>query len=342
MSRSPGYEKGTGLTVVLQGVFYSLTRVLGRRRFAGNEVLGRSGAALVVANHISHIDPLFDAVYVRKAGRFPHILAKSSLWKVPLLKSVLNKTGQIPVERGGGTGGTALDAATKALGDGKIVVIYPEGTVSRQPDHWPMRPRPGVAVLALAGDFPVIPVVHWGTQALYTSYQAGLKLRPFPRKDIHVVAGPPIDLSAWRGKPVDARAIRDVSYLIMNTIKDMLADLRGEAGLRPTCSTRRRPTVPRRWRTQGRGRSPEGPPAPRSGRRRRNRRCRGQRQLRKGRQERQRRRGAGGRRDSGGRRVGLNGRDRRAGRRPRGRFVGNDVRQGARRRRSRCRALGAA
>ncbi len=228
MSRSPGYEKGTGLTAVLQGVFYSLTRVLGRRRFAGNEVLGRSGAALVVANHISHIDPLFDAVYVRKAGRFPHILAKSSLWKVPVLKSVLNRTGQIPVERGGGAGGTALDAATKALGDGKIVVIYPEGTVSREPDHWPMRPRPGVAVLALAGDFPVIPVVHWGTQALYASYQPGLKLRPFPRKDIHVVAGPPIDLSPWRGKPVDARAIRDVSYLIMNTIKDMLADLRGE------------------------------------------------------------------------------------------------------------------
>ena len=225
---------------MLQGVFYSLTRVLGRRRFAGNEVLGRSGAALVVANHISHIDPLFDAVYVRKAGRFPHILAKSSLWKVPVLKSVLNRTGQIPVERGGGAGGTALDAATKALGDGKIVVIYPEGTVSREPDHWPMRPRPGVAVLALAGDFPVIPVVHWGTQALYASYQAGFKLRPFPRKDIHVVAGPPIDLSAWRGKPVDARAIRDVSYLIMNTIKDMLADVRGERPP-PTCSTRRRP-----------------------------------------------------------------------------------------------------
>lgn len=229
MSRSPGYEKGTGLTVILQGLFYSLSRVLARRRFVGNERLGTPGAALVVANHISHIDPLFDAVFVRKAGRFPHILAKSSLWKVPVLKSVLNKTGQIPVDRAGGAGGSALDAATEALQDGKVVLIYPEGTVSREPAHWPMRPRPGVAVLALSGDFPVIPVARWGTQALYTSYQPGMKLKMFPRKEIHVVAGPPIDLSAWRGKPVDARAIRDVSYLIMNTIKEMLADLRGEA-----------------------------------------------------------------------------------------------------------------
>jgi hypothetical protein len=70
--------------------------------------------------------------------------------------------------------------------------------------------------------------VHWGTQELYTSYQRGLKLKPFPRKDIHLIAGNPIDLSEWRGKPVDARAIRDVSYLIMNTIKDMLGAVRGE------------------------------------------------------------------------------------------------------------------
>jgi 1-acyl-sn-glycerol-3-phosphate acyltransferase len=228
VARSAGYEKGNAWTITLQVILYTATRLLGRRRFVGNGQLGAPGGALVVANHISHIDPVFDTVYVRKAGRLPHVLAKSSLWKIPVLRPILNATGQIPVDRGGGAGSAALDAARKALADGKVVVIYPEGTVSREPDHWPMRPRPGVAILALSGDFPVIPVVHWGTQELYTSYQRGLKLKPFPRKDIHLIAGNPIDLSQWRGKPVDARAIRDVSYLIMNTIKDMLGAVRGE------------------------------------------------------------------------------------------------------------------
>jgi 1-acyl-sn-glycerol-3-phosphate acyltransferase len=228
VARSAGYEKGNGWILVCQGVFYPLTRMLGRRRFVGNQQLAAPGAALVVANHISHIDPVYDTVFIRKSGRWPHVLAKSSLWKIPVVRSALRGTQQIPVERGGGAGGTALDAATEALRDGKVVLIYPEGTVSREPDHWPMRPRPGVAMLALSGDFPVIPVVHWGTQAVYTSYRAGWKVRPFPRRDVSVVAGPPIDLSRWRGKPVDARAIRDVSYLIMNTIKEMMAELRGE------------------------------------------------------------------------------------------------------------------
>lgn len=228
MSRSPGYEKGNGWILLCQALFYPLTRLLGRRRFVGNKQLGTPGAALVVANHISHIDPVYDTVFIRKSGRWPHVLAKSSLWKIPVVRAALTGTRQIPVDRGGGAGGAALDAALQALRDGQVVLIYPEGTVSREPDHWPMRPRPGVAVLALSGDFPVIPVVHWGTQAVYTSYQPGWKAKPFPRKDVHVVAGDPIDLSPWRGKPIDARAIRDVSYLIMNTIKEMMADLRGE------------------------------------------------------------------------------------------------------------------
>jgi 1-acyl-sn-glycerol-3-phosphate acyltransferase len=108
------------------------------------------------------------------------------------------------------------------------VLIYPEGTVTKDPDLWPMRPRPGVAALALSGDFPVIPVAHWGSHRVYTSYGSGRRFKPLPRKDVYVVAGEPIDLSAWRGKPVDSRAIRDVSYLIMGRIREMVADLRGE------------------------------------------------------------------------------------------------------------------
>lgn len=230
--RSPVYEKGNAWIVVCEMALFPATRLLGRRRFSGVEQLRTPGPALVVANHISHLDPVFDTVFIRTSGRLPHVMAKSSLWKLPVIGRVMAGTDQIPVERGGGAGQAALEAATTALREGKSVLIYPEGTVTKDPDLWPMRPRPGVAALALSGDFPVIPVAHWGSHRVYSSYGSGMRLRPLPRKDVHVVAGDPIDLSQWRGRPVDNRAIRDVSYLIMGRIRDMVAELRGETAPR--------------------------------------------------------------------------------------------------------------
>jgi 1-acyl-sn-glycerol-3-phosphate acyltransferase len=108
-----------------------------------------------------------------------------------------------------------------------MVLIYPDGTVTRDPDRWPMKPRPGVAAMAMAGDFPVVPVVHWGTQDVYVPYTKG-GFHPLPRKDIRVVAGPPVDLSEFRGKPVDARLMRDVALAIQGAVRDLLAQVRGE------------------------------------------------------------------------------------------------------------------
>lgn len=228
MARSPVHERGNGWIKLCQAVLFPLTRLLGRRRYLGVEHLRVPGPALVVANHISHLDPVFDTVFIRTSGRIPHVLAKAALWKLPVIGRVMAGTEQIPVERGGGAGQAALEKATAALTAGKVVLIYPEGTVTKDPQLWPMRPRPGVAALALAGDFPVIPVAHWGSHRVYTSYGTGRRFRPLPRKDVFVVAGEPIDLSGYRGRPVDNRAIRDVSYLIMERIRDMVGELRGE------------------------------------------------------------------------------------------------------------------
>ncbi len=223
----PVYEPGNVWIWFCEVVMFSMTRLLGRRHYEGMANVAVPGAVLVVSNHISHIDPVYDAVYIRKTGRIPHILAKASLWKLPVLGGALRGTGQIPVERGGGQGQVGLEQAVTALQEGRVVLIYPEGTVTRDPDLWPMRPRPGVAALALSGDFPVVPMAQWGTHRVYRSY-VKKGFTPLPRQDITVVAGPPIDLSAYRNGPVDARAIRDVSYVIMEAVRDLLATLRPE------------------------------------------------------------------------------------------------------------------
>lgn len=221
-------ERDNGWILLCRAVFYPLTRLLGRRRFSGMEHLQVPAGALIVANHVSHLDPVYDAVYLRKAGHWPHFMAKASIWRVPGIGTLMRGARQIPVERTGGAGQQSLQPAIDALNSGQVVVIYPDGTITRDPQAWPMRPKAGVAVLALAGDFPVIPVVNWGTQRVFVPYVTQGRFKPFPRKDIVVTAGPPIDLGAFRGREVDARLIRDVSIHIMTAVRDLQAQVRDE------------------------------------------------------------------------------------------------------------------
>lgn len=225
--RGPVYEKGNGWIRLCETIMFPLTHLLGRPKFEGLEHLAIPGPVLAVANHISQLDPVYTAVYLRKSGRIPHIMAKASLFRIPVLGKVFTGTGMIPVERGGGKGQVGLDAAIAALAAGQMVLIYPDGTVTRDPGQWPMKPRPGVAALALSGDMPVIPVVHWGTERVFVPYTKK-GFHPLPRKDIRLVAGPPIDLSAYRGRPVDSRLVRDVSIVIQTAVRDLLGQVRGE------------------------------------------------------------------------------------------------------------------
>jgi 1-acyl-sn-glycerol-3-phosphate acyltransferase len=223
------HERARNPWVVLcEAVLFPVSWALGRRDFRGEQRLQVSGPALVVGNHISHIDPVFDAVLVRRNGRLPRIMAKASLWRVPVLRSALLGTEQIPVDRGGGSGQVALQAAVDALREGKVLVIYPEGTVTKDPEKWPMRPRPGVATLALSGEFPVIPIAHWGTHRVWNSYSAGRAFRPLPRKQVVIAVGEPVPLDDLRAGPHDARAILDASYRIMDAVRDLLAEVRQE------------------------------------------------------------------------------------------------------------------
>lgn len=222
-------EKGgfwVGLAAV---VFYPLAWLTGRRRYQGREHLPGTGGALVVGNHISYLDPLHTAVWVHTARRVPRFLAKNTLWSVPVLGSIMRGSGQIPVFRDTADAQQSLAAGTRALADGKIVIIYPEGTITRDPQGWPMHSRTGVARMALSAEadgVPVVPLVHWGTREVYDHY--GKRFRPLPRTDLVVRAGEPVDLSAYRGRPIDAAVLREVTDLIMTRVRELLAEVRHE------------------------------------------------------------------------------------------------------------------
>jgi 1-acyl-sn-glycerol-3-phosphate acyltransferase len=88
-----------------------------------------------------------------------------------------------------------------------------------------MRARTGVARLALMTGVPVIPVAQWGPQNVWR-YKAKLP-RPFPRKRVQILAGEPVDLSAYDGTPMTAEVLREVTDLIMARITELLTELRG-------------------------------------------------------------------------------------------------------------------
>jgi 1-acyl-sn-glycerol-3-phosphate acyltransferase len=227
-----------GLTAV---VFYPLTWLLSRWRIEGLGRVPATGPALVVANHISYLDPAYSAVFVHRARRVPRFLAKNTLWGIPVFGQILRGSGQIPVFRDSADAQGSLRAGVEALSEGKVVVIYPEGTITRDPEGWPMHSRTGVARLALSGDVPVLPMVHWGTREIYDRY--GKKFSPFPRKDVTVRCGEPVDLSAYRGRTIDAALLREVTDHLMSVVRDLLAEVRDEPA--PTGFYRRgRPAGP--------------------------------------------------------------------------------------------------
>lgn len=212
-----------GLCIV---VCYPLTRLLGRRRFEGLEHIPEVGPVLVACNHISYLDPIYIGVFMHRRGRIPRFLAKQDLWRIPVIGRVMAGAGQIPVHRGSAEAGESLVYAEQALAEGKAVLIYPEGTVTRDPNYWPMVAHTGVARLALHSDVPVVPVANWGAHRVYDHY--GKRFRPLPRTDVIVRAGPPIDLSDFQRRPVDGPLLRAVTDRVMGDVRDLLSEVRQE------------------------------------------------------------------------------------------------------------------
>ncbi|MFR9729708.1 lysophospholipid acyltransferase family protein [Saccharopolyspora sp. MS10] len=219
-------------------VFYPVTAMLARVEVRGLAHIPATGPALLVLNHVSHLDPLYDGVTVHRATRVPRFMAKNTLWNVPVLRNVLNGVDQIPVFRQTADARKSLEAAHDALESGKTVIIYPDGTVTKDPEGWPMSPKPGVARLALEHDVPIVPIARWGTRDVYDHYTK--KFRPLPRKTVHVRIGEPLDMSAYRGREADPQVLREISELAMGRVRDLLGEIREQQPPAGFYSPRRR------------------------------------------------------------------------------------------------------
>lgn len=224
-SMSKSYSPAWRLFTVI--VFRPLLTVLVRNKWAGQENIPRTGPVIIAPNHMSYADWGTDALFFQAAARrYPTFMIKASAFKVRFLGKLLYGCGQIPVNRGASDAKLALKQAERALSEGAAVIIYPEGTATRDPGLWPMVAKTGAARLALATGVPVIPVARWGTQNVLP--YGSNKIRLWPRQTVRTVAGKPVDLSEWVGKPTSAKALRAATDAIMAEVTTLVASLRDE------------------------------------------------------------------------------------------------------------------
>jgi 1-acyl-sn-glycerol-3-phosphate acyltransferase len=204
-------------------------RMLLKRDWAGQENIRnipRTSGLILAPNHISYADVFAMALFSYESGRYPVFLAKDAVFQIPVAGSIVRKLGQLPVHRGQTDAALVLKDAERGIADGACVIVYPEATCTRDPDLWPMTAKTGVARLALSTGAPVIPIAHWGAQNVlpYGSKRPHL----FPRRVIRMAAGPPVDLSEFRGKPLNTPVLRAATAAVMRDVTGLLAGLRAQ------------------------------------------------------------------------------------------------------------------
>jgi 1-acyl-sn-glycerol-3-phosphate acyltransferase len=197
-----------------------------KRDWRGMEHIPALGGFITAVNHNSHVDPFAYAHYQYSTGRVPRFLMKAGLFNKGFVGAAMRGTGQIPVYRESTDALSAFRATIDAVERGECVAFYPEGTLTRDPDGWPMTGKTGAARVALQTKCPVIPIAQWGCNELLPPYAGKLKL--WPRKTHHVLAGPPVDLARFYDKEMTAELLKEATEVIMAAITRQLEEIRGE------------------------------------------------------------------------------------------------------------------
>lgn len=203
--------------------------VLAKIELHGVHNVPAHGAFVLAPNHYSNFDPLVIGVGMWKLNRMPRYMAKASLFRIPVVGWLLAKSGQVPVERASRAGGGSetMRAAHKIANEGLAVVVYPEGSLTREPELWPMRGKNGAVRIAIDAGIPLIPAASWGAQEIQPRYSRRISV--FPRKTVQVSFGEPVDLSEFEGRQLDSQVLAQATEKLMTAMTELLEKLRDES-----------------------------------------------------------------------------------------------------------------
>jgi 1-acyl-sn-glycerol-3-phosphate acyltransferase len=176
---------------------------------------------------------------VSRLGRSLRLMATGGVFRSGLVGPVVRRLGFIPVLRGTDAAAGSLDAAATALAAGEAVGLFPEGRITRHPQHWPERSKTGAVRLALRTGAPVVPVALVGAHQVVgnTGIVARLLRNTVLRPRVRVAVGEPIDVrrlaDVTGDHPVDDATVRRVADEVMTVLVAQVAALRGETAPHP-------------------------------------------------------------------------------------------------------------
>ena len=185
------------------------------------------GGVVVATNHTSWFDPFPVAHALYAHDRPPRFLGKESVFRIPIIGWIISNAGQIRVYRESAEATAAFRDAVLAAEHGECVVVYPEGTITRDPALWPMEGKTGAVRIALTSGRPLFPMVQWGPQAVMRPYKKELRL--FPRKTMHIWLGKPIDLTPYYNKEWTPALLHEATEKLMHALASMEGEIRGES-----------------------------------------------------------------------------------------------------------------
>lgn len=166
-----------------------LFRVLGFRfTVTGDEHIPTVGGAVLASNHVSYFDFMFVGLAAHPKRRLVRFMAKKAVFDHPVAGPLMRGMHHIPVDRSAGA--DAFRLAVEALRQGELVGVFPEQTIS---SSYQLRAiKSGAARLALDAGVPLVPVVVWGGQRVWTS-----RRKPVWRRHVPVIisVGEPLDIA---------------------------------------------------------------------------------------------------------------------------------------------------
>ena len=175
---------------VYQVVFLLAKSIVGaqglRVDYRGLENIPRTGGGLIAVNHTSYVDFLEAGLAVKRSGRWPRYMVKAELRKVKIMAFIMKHCGAIGVDREHGA--ESYHEAEAALERGELVLLYPEATISRSFELKEF--KSGAARMSIEAGVPIVPVVVWGTQRIWSKgTQRRIGRHRFP---VVVEVGPPL------------------------------------------------------------------------------------------------------------------------------------------------------
>jgi 1-acyl-sn-glycerol-3-phosphate acyltransferase len=135
-----------------------------RITYIGEENIPDRGGAVIAINHTSYVDWLAAGLVARRRHRWLRFMVKAELQRVKVINFAIKHTKTIPVDRSAGA--DAYATAVQRLRDGELVGVYPEATISRSFELQEF--KLGAARMAAQADVPIVPVIVWGTQRIWT------------------------------------------------------------------------------------------------------------------------------------------------------------------------------